>query len=87
MSKGTLERVLHEITHLDKDDLDCVEQAIHQQREMDGYSIPEWKAMKSLQDVGLLKEIKPRNKTNVIIFTPISIQGSPLSETILEERR
>ena len=87
MAKGTLARVLDEISHLDKHELDCVEQAIHQRQERDGYSMQEWKALKSLQEAGLLKEIKPRNNNNSIDFTPISIQGSPLSETILEERR
>ena len=87
MSKAMLERILDDLPHLDKDELDCVERAIHQQIETDGYSIQEWKALKSLQDAGLLKEIKPRNIFNLINFTPIPIQGSPLSETILEERR
>ena len=87
MAKGTLERVLDEIPNLDNDELDCVDRAIHQRRELDGYSMQEWKVLRSLQEAGLLKEIKPRNKTNLIDFTPISIQGAPLSETILEERR
>ena len=87
MAKGTLERVLDEISKLDNDELDCVGRAIHQRWEMDGYSMQEWKVLRSLQEAGLLKEIKPRNKKNLIDFTPISIQGAPLSETILEERR
>jgi hypothetical protein len=42
-----------------------------------------------LFDAGLLSEIKPprRVSTGTERFTPVPIQGEPLSETVIRERR
>ena len=57
------------------------------QIETAGYSPEEWKAMQSLVEAGLLKEIKPRSTNSKREHPLVSIQGKPISETIIEERR
>ena len=89
MAQSTLTRVLEDIKTLEPDELRSVERAIQEQRDAVayGYSPEEWKAMQSLVEAGLMKEIKPRRKERSVEFTPVPIQGKPLSETILEDRR
>jgi len=43
--------------------------------------------MQALVDAGLMQEIKPRGTKPGVEYTPVPIQGKPLSETIIEERR
>lgn len=42
---------------------------------------------KSLYEDGLLREIKPPRKNRIGDFQAIKIEGEPLSETIIRERR
>jgi hypothetical protein len=87
MAQATLKRILEEIRTLDLDELPLVERAVQERLETAGYSPEEWKAMQALVDAGLLKEIKPRCKESAVEYTPVPIQGKPLSETVIEERR
>jgi hypothetical protein len=87
MAQATLNRVLEDIRSLELNELSSVERAVKEQLEMAGYSPEEWKAMQALVDAGLLKEIKPRCTERAVEYTPVPIQGKPLSETIIEERR
>lgn len=47
----------------------------------------ELKLQKILFENGLLREIKPHRVNDLGSFKPVEIQGKPISETILEERR
>jgi hypothetical protein len=49
----------------------------------------EEEVQRRLLDAGLIKEIKRRTRDQASFesYTPIVIQGKPLSETIIEERR
>ena len=42
---------------------------------------------KALFDAGLLREIRTNRSGKVDDFKPIEIEGEPLSETIIRERR
>jgi len=52
-----------------------------------GYSPEEEQVLQELLKVGLLTEIKPRRIDHQVAYPLVPIQGKPLSETILEERR
>lgn len=49
--------------------------------------VEDLRLQKSLFAAGLLREIKSPGRRKIGDFEPISIQGKPLSETIIEERR
>ncbi len=89
MTQTVLAHVLQDIKTLEPEELHSVERAIQELREaaVYGYSLQEYKAMQSLVEAGLMKEIKPRPKGPFVQYTPVPIQGKPLSETIIEERR
>lgn len=87
MAQATLNRVLADIRSLELSELGPVERALKERLETAGYSPEEWTAMQALVAAGLMKEIKPRYSQSVLNHTPVPIQGKPLSETILEERR
>ena len=87
MAQAVLIRVLQDINSLELSELGSVERALKERLETAGYSPEEWTAMQGLVASGLMKDIKPRYNQSVLEHTPISIQGKPLSETILEERR
>ncbi|MCW3100201.1 MAG: hypothetical protein JWL77_5819 [Chthonomonadaceae bacterium] len=87
MAQATLNRVLKDISALELSELGSVERAVRERLETAGYSHEEWTAMQTLIDAGLIKEIKPRTKKSVTDYVPVPIQGKPLSETVIEERR
>ena len=87
MAQATLNRVLKDIDALELSELGSVERAVKERRESAGYSTEEWKAIQALIASGLITEIKPRSKQCLTDFAPIPIQGKPLSETVVEERR
>lgn len=86
MAQATLQRVLDAIRTLELNELGPVERAVQERLETAGYSVEEWKAMQTLVDAGLLKEIKPRIKGRSVEYKPVPILGKSLSETVLEER-
>jgi len=87
MAQAILNRVLEDIGDLELSELESVERAVRNRLETAGYSAEEWTAMQALIDAGLLKEIKPRSKKSHTDYVPVPIQGKPLSETVIEERR
>jgi hypothetical protein len=87
MAQAILNRVLQDIRSLELSELGSVERALKERLETAGYSPEEWMAMQALVASGLMKEIKPRYNQSIVDHTPVPIQGKPLSETILEERR
>lgn len=82
-----LERELEDTQSLNLNELDSVGHIALERLNSSGYSSEEWKAMHALVNAGLMKEIKPRNSGSSMTFKPVTIQGKPLSETIVEERR
>ena len=86
MGQATLQRVLEGIRALELNELGLVERALQERLETAGYSPEEWKAMQTLVATGLMEEIKARSAHSVD-YKAVPIQGKPLSETIIEERR
>lgn len=85
-----IERLLHEIRELPPEEKSRVRQALNEAtpRELDAASGEE-EFKRRLLRAGLLKQIKPPI-TDLEPYRdrrPFEIQGQPLSETIIEERR
>jgi len=87
MAQVTLECILQEIKTLEPEELLKVQQAVQAQLASTGYSPEEERVLQELLTVGLLTEIKPRRIDRQVAYPLVPIQGKPLSETILEERR
>jgi hypothetical protein len=83
----TLERILKEIRTLQPEELLQVQQAIQARLAPAGYSPAEERVLKEMLKVGLLTEIKPRCTDRQGTYPLVPIEGKPLSDTILEERR
>ena len=52
-----------------------------------GYDSNEWEILQTLVSKGLMLKIQPKVKVAEFVYSPVPIQGKPLSETIIEERR
>lgn len=87
MAQVALERILQEITALESEELLQVQQAIQTRLAAADYSPEEERVLQEILKVGLLREIKPRRTDRQGVYPLVPIQGKPLSETILEERR
>ena len=87
MAEITLERILQGIKTLEPAELLRVQQAVQTQLASTGYSPEEERVLQEMLKVGLLTEIKPRRIDRPAVYPLVPIQGQPLLETILEERR
>ena len=87
MAQVTLERILKEIQTLEPAELLQVQQAVRTRLAPAGYSPEEERVLQEMLTVGLLTEIKPRCPDRQMTYPLVPIQGTPLSETILAERR
>jgi hypothetical protein len=87
MAQVALERILQEITTLEPEELLQVQQAIQTRLAAADYSPAEERVLQEMLKVGLLTAIKPRRTDRQGVYPLVPIQGKPLSETILEERR
>lgn len=87
MAQGTLARILQEIKTLAPEELLQVQQAVQGQLAPTSYVPAEDQVLQEMRKVGLLTEIKPRRTDWQVANPLVPIQGKPLSETILEERR
>lgn len=81
----TAQEILNEIHKLppteQKEVFDSLSENLHT------IGIDELRLQKALFGSGLLREFKPARSQEPTDFTPIKINGKPLSETIIEERR
>jgi hypothetical protein len=87
MAGTTLARILEDIKTLQPDELRQVQRAVDEQIPPAGYSPEEEQVLREMLRDGLLTEIKPRSMARPLERPLVPIQGKPLSETILEERR
>jgi len=87
MARVILERILKELKTLEPAELLQVQQAIQAQLAPASYVPAEERVLQEMLKVGLLTEIKPRRIDQQVAYPLVPIQGKPLSETILEERR
>lgn len=87
MGQATLSRILEEITTLEPDELHEVERTVRGLLEPNSKEAEREAALRVLQASGLVKEIKRPRMVAGQERPLIQIQGKPLSETIIEERR
>ena len=87
MSQDTLDLILERLPTLDEDELERLQLALQNQRAADEEEKKRQRFHEALLKSGLVKEIKswprkPRSDRRMF-----SVQGKPVSETIIEERR
>lgn len=87
MAQATLDRILEDITTLQRDELQEVERTVRSLLEPNSKEAEREAALRVLQASGLVKEIKRPRMVAGQERPLIPIQGKPLSETIVEERR
>jgi hypothetical protein len=87
MAQMILERILQELKTLNTAELLQVQQTVQAQLTAADYSPAEALVLQGMRKAGLLTEIKPRCHDRAVVYPLVPIQGQPLSETILEERR
>jgi hypothetical protein len=87
MAQATLTRILEEIQTLASEELRQVQNAIEQRLSPTHESPEEERFLQTLVESGLIKEIKRPPRDRTIQRPLVPIQGKPLSETIVEERR
>ena len=87
MAQAVLTHILEEIKTLERDELRQVQQAVWERLASGGYSLEEERFHQALLASGLVKEIKPRRSIPLEEPPLIQVQGKPVSETIIEERR
>jgi hypothetical protein len=82
MAEAVLQRVLSEIPVLDQHELQLVQQAVQARL------APQRRAFyHALRASGLVKQIKTRPASDTIQRQLVQVQGPPVSQTIIEERR
>jgi spore germination protein GerM len=86
MASATLERVMEEVKAMTPDEQQQLRDALNEL--LANPQNIEYLLQKSLHESGLLSEIKPsRAGQTSRAFKPIEVDGKPVSETIIEERR
>lgn len=86
---ANVERVLNEIKLLTLAELEQVRQTVNELLATQEAQTPEQKLQQKLFEAGLLTEIKPpiRDFEAYRNRQPVKVEGKPISETIIEERR
>ncbi len=87
MAQATLTRILAEIDRMELDELRQIQNAVQAKLTPNGYSHSEEEVLRGMLKAGLIAEIKPKPALRKVERPLVSIQGEPLSETIIEERR
>jgi hypothetical protein len=90
-----LERLIQEIRALPPDERHRLQAVLAEETPTESgeqkpvEEIADKQYQRRLVEAGLLKEIRPRKRDQraFAIFEPVEISGTPLSETIFEERR
>src|SRR5262252_9123151 len=87
MAQATLTRVLKDIKTLEPEELRQVQHALESQLAPTTAENAEEGFLQAMLDAGLITEIKRPDRSRKRERRPVPIQGKPLSETIIEERR
>ena len=87
MAQATINRVIEEIRSLQPDDLRTVERTVRELLAPTAREAEREATLRILQESGLVREIKRPPMIAHQEAPPVSIQGKPLSETIIEERQ
>jgi hypothetical protein len=85
MSQASLNNILQQLPALTEDELRRIEQAVRDQLEPANGGNPRDAVYAALRARGLLKQIKkPKPSTAPPL---VAVEGKPISQTIIEERR
>lgn len=87
MGQNVLDQILEDLSTLEPDALREVERTVRELLEPSSLASEREAALRVLQHAGVVKEIKRPSMAQRPRRPPISVQGKPLSETIVEERR
>lgn len=85
MAQAALERIINEMKTLNPEELRELERAAR--RLLSQEFTDEERFLESLRETGLLSDVKRPSRDNTPERPLVPIQGKPLSETIIEERR
>ena len=87
MSQGTLRKVLEQITTLEADELQEVRRAVQERLASTEERNKHARFYQALVASGLIREIKNPPAADVPERRLAEVQGEPVSETIIQERR
>jgi hypothetical protein len=87
MTEGVLQRVLSEIPVLDQHELRLVQQAVQARLAPQSQAQKRCAFYHALCASGLVKQIKTRPASDNVQRQLVQVQGPPVSQTIIEERR
>lgn len=87
MTEVILQRVLNQIPVLDQYELRLVQRAVQERLSPQGQIQKRRAFYHALRASGLVKQIKTRPSGDVIQRRLVQVQGPPVSQTIIEERR
>lgn len=87
MAQATLNRVLEDIKTLDPEEIRQVQHALESQLAPTKADDAGEGFQQAMLDAGLISEIKRPDRSQQRERRLVPIQGKPLSETIIEERR
>lgn len=86
MAQATLSRILEDLSSLEPAELLSVRQAVEARLTVPQKDTDEG-FLQAMLDRGLIAEIKRPDRSQKRERHPVPIQGKPLSETVIEERR
>jgi hypothetical protein len=87
MAEAVLQRVLGEISVLDQYELQQVQRAVQERLIPERNTSRRRAFYQALRASGLVKRIKTRPADDIIQRQLVQVQGPPISQTIIEERR
>ncbi len=87
MQQAVLEQLLEQIHVLDPKELRQVQRVVQERLAPSGESHKRRAFYRSLQASGLVKQVKQRPMTEFANRPLIEVDGPPVSQTIIEERR
>ena len=87
MAEAVLQRVLSEIPVLDQHELQLVQQAVQARLGLQSQAQKRRAFYQALRASGLVRQIKAHQANNNTQRQLVQVQGPPVSQTIIEERR
>ena len=87
MSETALNRILQELDSLESHELEQIGQAVQARLCSDDAQRKRQAFREALLAAGLVKQIKPPRTGGQVRPPLVEVQGTPVSETIIEERR
>ena len=87
MAEAVLQRVLSEIPVLDQHELQLVQQAVQARLGPQSQAQKRRAFYHALHASGLVRQIKARPASDNVQRQLVQVQGPPVSQTIIEERR